>query len=282
MKRSLRALERFLILLPGIVIAYLSVRDIFPYFNHRLPEGLAVLATYALGAYVLIPALIRVLRSLRPAKHLPLYCVTPDGFASDPLNIGVIGGRRQLIAAMERCGWQVADPRNLHTITRQIFSLVARRSYPTAPVSHLYLFGRKHDIAFEAPIAGKSGSNRHHVRFWATTYEPRRPLNVTAIHWLSRHDRFTVQEPLWLGAASLDTGVNFIRHNLQVTHMIHPDTNQERDLIAGQLETAGLARKSETIILSKGYRLINRAWRGYLQTDGQMTVVHLKRPSTGR
>ena len=59
---SLRAFERFAILIPGLVIAVVSVQDIFPYFHERLPIGLAVLVTYALGAYVLIPALIRVPR----------------------------------------------------------------------------------------------------------------------------------------------------------------------------------------------------------------------------
>ena len=274
MKRSLRVAERFAVLLPGIAIAYLSVRNIFPYFEGRLPFGLAILVTYALGAYILIPALIRVIRSIRPAKHLPLYCVTPDGFASDPLNIGIIGNRRQLIAAMERCGWQVADPRNLQTLSRQVLSTVFRQPYDTAPVSSLYLFGRKQDLAFEAPITGKPGS-RHHVRFWATSYEPRRPLAINTIHWLSRHDRLTPENPLWLGAASLDVGMSFIRHNMQVSHMVHPDTDQERDLIVSQLKAAKMGVKTEIVTLSKAYRLVNRVWRGHLKTDGKMTVVHL-------
>ncbi len=48
-----------------------------------------------------MPALIRLFRIIHPPDHLPLYCVTPDGFASDPLNIGLISTRRQLIHAME-------------------------------------------------------------------------------------------------------------------------------------------------------------------------------------
>lgn len=277
MKRSLRVVERFLVLLPGIIIAYISVRNIFPYLDNRLPDGLAILTTYALGAYVLVPALIRVVRSIRPAKHLPLYCVTPDGFASDPLNIGIIGSRRQLIVAMERCGWQVADSRSLQTTTRQVLSTLLRQPYPTAPVSNLYLFGRKQDIAFEAPLAGgRPGSSRHHVRFWATTYEANRPLTVNTIHWLSRHDRLSPEKPLWLGAASLDVGVTLVRHNMQVSHMIHPDTNQERDLIASQVKATGLVRKQEAVTLSTAYRLVNRVWRGYLHTDGKMTVLHLR------
>src|SRR4051812_44631302 len=113
-----RLAKRFAVLIPGLIIAYFAVRDIVPLFNRRLPLSLAIIATYALAAYVLIPALIRLLRIARPPDHLPLYCVTPDGFASDPLNIGVIGTRRQLIMAMEKAGWYVADRHNLRNVIR--------------------------------------------------------------------------------------------------------------------------------------------------------------------
>jgi uncharacterized protein YutE (UPF0331/DUF86 family) len=63
---------------------------------------------------------------------------------------------------------------------------------------------------------------------------------------------------------------------MQLSHMIHPDTNQERDFIVGQLKKAGVVRKQEIVTLSKAYRLVNRVWRGYLHTDGKMTVVRLK------
>ena len=114
----LRLAKRFAVLVPGLVIAYFSVRNIFPYFDKRLPLGFAILFTYGLGAYVLAPALIRLYRIIWPAKHLPLYCVTPDGFASDPLNIGLIGTRQQVIKAMDKAGWYQAEPHNLRNIIR--------------------------------------------------------------------------------------------------------------------------------------------------------------------
>src|SRR5258708_745426 len=150
----LRPAKRFAVLLPGIVIAYFSVRDVFPYFNRRLPDAYAVLATYILGAYVLVPALIRLFRILRPATHLPLYCVTPDGFASDPLNIGIVATRRELIQAMEQTGWYMADSHTIKHLVRHVLSVVFGWDYPTAPLSNLYLFGRKQDLAFEIPLAG--------------------------------------------------------------------------------------------------------------------------------
>lgn len=58
--------------------------------------------------------------------------------------------------------------------------------------------------------------------------------------------------------------------------MIHPDTNAERELILKQLKAAKLVRRTETIVLSRPYRLVNRVWRGYLNSDGKMTVAHLR------
>jgi hypothetical protein len=271
------------VLVPGIVIAYFSVRSIFPYFDRRLPLGVAIFATYVLGAYILVPASIRLWRIFRPADHLPLYCVTPDGFASDPLNIGIVATRRQLIGCMEKSGWHVADPRHLRNMVREALSIVYGWSYPTAPVSNLYLFGRKQDIAFQIPLEGVAGGGRHHVRFWATTYENKRPLGIHSIHWQHRKDRVLGDNLLWVGASSLDVGVNFIRHNLQLTHMIDPDTNKERELIVDRLKARGLVKKVQYIKLGEPYKLINRVINGSLHTDGRMAVATLKTdPKTGR
>lgn len=270
----LRLAKRFAVLVPGIIITFFSVRDIFPYFNRRLPLGFAILITYVLGAYVLVPALIRLLRILWPAKHLPLYCVTPDGFASDPLNIGIIATRRELITAMEKAGWHTADPHRGHHLVRHVLSITYGWSYPNAPVSSLYLFGRKQDIAFEIPIEGKVG-NRHHVRFWATTYDDKKPLSIRSIRWHHRRTHVYGDNLLWVGAASLDVGIGFMRHNLQITHMIDPDTNQERELIVQQLKTQKLVKKIGSIKLGKPYRLVNRVLSGSLHTDGIMAIVKL-------
>lgn len=272
---SLRLAARFAILLPGIAIAYLSVRDIFPYFDRRLPLAFAILVTYALAAYVLIPALIRLVRIIHPPDHLPLYCVTPDGFASDPVNIGILANRHQLIASMEQAGWYVADPHTPRYVIRHILSTVYGWSYPNGPVSNLYLFGRRQDIAFEIPIDGTPGS-RHHVRFWATTYEDNRPLSFRSIHWHHRQAHVQDDNLLWVGAASLDIGIGFIRHNMQITHMIDPDTNQERELIVQQLWSQKLIKKAKTVELGQPYSLINRVINGYLDTDGKMTIISLR------
>lgn len=274
----LRMAARIAILLPGIAIAYLCVLEVFPYFDKRLPLGVAILLTYALGAYVFAPALTRLIRIIRPPAHLPIYSVTPDGLASDPINIGLIGTRRQLITAMEDAGWYMADNHSIKNICRMVIAIALGRSYDTAPVSNLYLFGRKQDIAFEIPI-GATPSTRHHVRFWATTFdEHKKRLDIKSIHWHNRRMHVFDDNLLWVGAASLDVGINFIRHNLQLSHMIDPDTNRERELIVKQLKSRGEIEDKITYIkLDNPYRLINRVLSGSLHTDGKMAIARLKK-----
>lgn len=45
---------------------------------------------------------------------------------------------------------------------------LAHRSYPTAPVSNLYVFGRVQDLAFEEPT--NDVQNRGHIRTWETAF----------------------------------------------------------------------------------------------------------------
>jgi len=270
-----RALKRLAVLAPGILIAYFSIRNIFPLFDKRLPLAIAIFLTYVLGAYVLIPAGIRLVRVVLPAKHLQAYSVTPDGFASDPVNIGIIGSRQELIAAMQAAGWTQADDHTVAHVAHQAVSVLLKRPYPAAPMSNLYLFGRRQDIGFELPLPGSRG-NRHHVRFWATNYQPGNRLDITAIKWHRRQSEIRSGQRLWLGAASRDVGFAFITHNVQITHMIDPDTNAERQLIVDGLTANHRTRSIETMRLAKPYRLANRAWRGQLKSDGQLVIVRLK------
>jgi hypothetical protein len=56
--------------------------------------------------------------------------------------------------------------------------------------------------------------------------------------------------------------------------MIHPNTDSERDLIVGQLTVK--SSPALNIRLEQPYKLVNRAWRGYLQTDGILKVCKLE------
>jgi hypothetical protein len=272
LKLPIRFAKRLAVFIPGVIIAVISFKYTLPFFDKRLPDAIAILFTYGLAAYVLIPGLIRLWRIVWPAYHLPLYCVTPDGFASDPLNVGVVGTRLNLIEAMEEAGWSKADPHTVSTMTKQFLSIVFRMDYPNGPASALFLFGRKQDLTF---ING-SGHHRHHVRFWSTTFTGDEPSSIHNVDWRHRKAQEQNTAMLWVGAASLDNGIMPIRHTMQLTHMVHPDTNVEREFVYNSLDSKGLVEKTSKLRLGNPYKLVNRTWRGELHTDGKMRVVWLK------
>lgn len=263
-------------MLPGIVIAYFAYKDILPFFNRGLPWILALLATYVMAAYVLIPLGGRIFSLIvKPPKHIPLYSTTPDGLACDPVNIGIIGTEQQLKTAMTSAGWYIADDKNVTTLMRYFISILLRRPYPTAPFSKLYLLGRGQDIGFQQPV-DNDPQHRHHVRFWAASHTGN-PRHLDHIDfWKEVHKSDLVNKRvLWVGAASLDSGIGIIRHNAQITHAVHPDTNAERELIARQIEKTSNVRKIRSVKIGEPYSLTNRVLTGYLHTDGKMKILEL-------
>lgn len=274
--RFIRLVKRLFVLALGAIIVYLAVWEFFPFFDHRIPWALALFATYVFTAYLFIPLVTRLIRIFVRPKHIPLYCVTPDGFASDPINIGLIGTRRQIEEAMEKAGWFVADKRTLRNMFRMGRAMLTRRPYVNAPFSSLYLFGRRQDVGFQKPIENNP-SHRHHVRFWACHLQGPEDFHEDVHFWNRFHrpgKKFGRQ--LWVGAASRDVGIMPIRHNMQLTHMIDPDTNAERDLIVSDLRAAHQVKKTLTEQVHPGLSLPNRVLGGVLHTDGKLRICILK------
>ena len=131
-----------------------------------------------------------------------------------------------------------------------------RRPDDDAPVSNLFLFERKQDLAFEQPVGG-GPRQRHHVRFW---------------RWDQMYDGRTA----WIGAATFDVRVGFSYTTGQVTHHIGPDVDAERDLIVTGLQQAGLV---ESIEWTDGFhsRLEGRNGGGdRWRTDGRLAIVMMR------
>lgn len=272
----LRLTKRFAVLLLGIGIVYVAVENIYPLFNRRLPALVAGIVTYIVFAYVLIPALIRLIRLVSRPRHVPFYSTTPDGFACDPINIGFFGTRQEVISAMGKIGWHQADPRTLKSIFRMIYSILLKRPYPTAPFSTLYLFGRGQDLGFQLPVSNNP-RHRHHVRFWAVKPEVAESFKQHVAFWQAHQPagRLKPGDFLWLGAASLDTGLGIIRHNAQITHTVHHDTNAERELLVKSLRAAKAITKTHNVMVAKPYQLQNRVISAYLLADGKLTICEL-------
>jgi hypothetical protein len=191
-----------------------------------------------------------------PGLSVARITTTADGHPGDPVNVALIGSEAEVVRAMAAAGWTPADAITLGTSLRIVADSVLSRPDDDAPVSDLYLFGRKQDLAFERPI-GDNPRKRHHVRFW-------------------RWDRQQDGRPVWFGSATLDERVGLSYTTGQVTHHIGPDVDAERALVASTLSAAGYVLEEEWV---NGFhtQLEGRNGGGdRWQTDGRLEVLVLR------
>jgi len=163
------------------------------------------------GTIIGHPALLRA----------PRHTVTKQGHRGDPVNIAFVGTEENLHRALAAARWYAADPITLQSSLRIAADVVLKKPYPHAPVSDLYLWGRRQDLAYEQPV-GDSPKQRHHVRFWRS-----REVDPDG-------------DPLWLGAATFDQRVEISRTTGGVTHKIAPEVDRERNKLVRDTAGAGL------------------------------------------
>jgi len=195
--------------------------------------------------------------SVSPAEVIPPTNFARDGSPSDPLNVRVIGTADQLSAAFVSAGWYRADELSFITSLRISFDALLARKYSSAPVSDLYLFGRRQDFAFEKP--GRSVRQRDHVRFW------RAKLPATD------------GRPIWIGGATRDDKVELSRTNHLPTHGIAPDVDDERNLIADDLIATGWVVAERSVPDFTGPTQTKNAMGDTYHTDGQAILLTLAR-----
>ena len=223
-----------------------------------------LVAAYLLTAYLVLP----LLWSEHERRHHPALDTAPkvttnaDGIPGDPINVALVGSRPELVGAMLAAGWRPADPITFRSSVEIAESVLLDRPDPDAPVSSLYLFGRKQDLAFEREV-GSSADHRHHVRWW-------------------KSDQPDAQgRPLWLGDATFDADSGLSHLTGQITHHIAPDIDAERDALIADLAKAGQL-ESEYQWPGVGPTQDGRNAEGdRYETDGLMTVGVLKATDAG-
>ena len=171
--------------------------------------GLVVV--WAAVAYLLIPeAWYRHARRHPALDDVETITHTADGIPGDPLNIAAVATDREFKLLMLAAKWYPADPLTLESCLEIAEATVLKRPYDDAPVSNLYLWRRKQDLAFEKPV-GTDPRQRHHVRFW-------------------KSDRLDeAGRPLWIGSATYDRAVGLSHTTGQITHHIAANVDDERD-----------------------------------------------------
>jgi hypothetical protein len=178
-----------------------------------------ILCAYGAIAYVMLPRTWAHFEHQKGLAGFTMVTRTAQGIPGDPLNIGLVGSKDDVLCAMHAAGWYPADPITLRSSLKIVGSVVLDRPYPDAPVSNLFYQGRREDLAFEKPD-GRSADRRQHVRLWQVL------------------KRGQEGRPVWLGAATFDRGVGLSRYTGQVTHHIAPDIDAERDRLTDDLKSA--------------------------------------------
>jgi hypothetical protein len=179
----------------------------------------AVVLLYVLLAYAVLPALWTHHEHQPGLANRPLVTRTAQGIPGDPLNVGLVGIKEEVIRAMRDADWYPADAITLKTSIEIAGSVLFDRPYRDAPVSDLFYDGRREDLAFEQPV-GSSADRRHHVRYWLVLEH-------------GREDR-----PVWLGAVTFDRGAGISHRTGAITHHIAPDIDAERNRLISSLDAA--------------------------------------------
>lgn len=218
--------------------------------------ALAVVIAYALLAYLVLPALWTHHEHQKGLATLPMVTRTAQGIPGDPINVGLVGDKKDVLCAMHAAGWYPADPVTLRSSIEIVGSVLLDRPYRDAPVSPLFYLDRREDLAFEKPV-GNSADHRHHVRFWKVL------------------DQGEEKRPVWLGDATFDKSVGVSRYTGAITHHIDADIDAERMLLATDLENAGMVT-AKYQVTGVGPTLAGRNGGGDLYyTDGEVWIMRL-------
>jgi membrane-associated phospholipid phosphatase len=231
--------------------------DTSPVLTDHAAEGLAVgvallvaavLAWSALSDPVLKRALVpppaislsaSAVVTQAEVARLPVFSVKLDGAHMEPIGIVFVGTRAQLTATFERAGWSVADPATFVTIVHAFTDAALDLPYGTAPVTPTLLGGHTQDVAFERPQGRPTVRVRHHARWWQTGFT-------------------AGGEPVWVGTTSFDEGIVLSSAVLLLpSHMIAPDIDAERDLVARELLGTGRVSREPTVTVSAPVRGTN-------------------------
>jgi len=254
-------LDGLFFLLGAVAAGALAVLTVRQIMLGGITDWWLVLVLWIVIAYLLLPRVHTMLALV----YVPDYFIgrtrVYEGLLGDPVNVALRGSAEQVHEAMSRAGWRLADELGFRSGLRIVLSTLTRRTYATAPVSPLFLFGRVQEFTYQQEVEG-SPARRHHVRFWRTPDGWYLPGGASVD---------------WLAAGTYDKRVGLSLFTLQITHKIDKHVDQERDHI---LRTVGDANDGITSSViehfSSGYHSRNGGGDAII-TDGALPVLDLRR-----
>lgn len=205
---------------------------------------------------VLLTALLALIRFYPYNYNFPTYpkiTHTQSGAAGDPINLLFVGSQDQIMHSFQQAGWLIPDPITSQTSAKIAVDSLAHKSYPTAPVSNLYVFGRVQDLAFEKPT--NDVQNRGHIRLWKT-------------------GTLIGGQLVWVGQASYDSGIEISATNHLPTHHIAPTVDLERNAVGSDLEKTGLVKEEADAAFTPPILYARNGGGDYYESDGDVLVIN--------
>lgn len=184
--------------------------------------------------------------------NAPQRTTSRNNKPGDPINLVFIGTAQEIEQAFHEAAWTQPRSKNAQSIWRTMQAVLNNDGYDEAPVSELFLFGRKEDLVFEKVL--DTFNKRHHLRLWQTP--------TTAPDG----------RPIWLAAATHDVGIDYSSGS----HATDPNLDDERAQVSADLWLGGGVQAEQLIAppnpLSSGTTATGGEWH----TDGNLDVIDIK------
>lgn len=175
------------------------------------------------------------------------------------LNLMFVAKEDDLQRAFAQSGWLKVDKRTPPRIAWHLFW--QRQHYAKLPMNWLYVFGKPQDYSYVMPDPTAIVGRRHHLRIWKT-------------------DRTVDGSPLWVGAATHDVSIHFVKHKLKLLHRIDPNVDAERDFIGQDLAIATHPAAEEYLQSDAPVFKARTSTGQEYYSDSRMLLVQLTPPPT--
>jgi len=188
--------------------------------------------------------------------QIPRRVADKDGNPGDMVNFLLIGSEEQVKAMFQAAGWVQVDRDTKDAVLQALVSSLSKQAYLTMPMSQLYLFSRPQDYGFAHAEPLTVVTTRHHLRIWKST------LTVGG-------------QPVWVGAATHDMGIERDQRNGNLTHHIDPNVDDERDFVSRSLTDSGYVTQHTNIMPPDPIKDERTATGGSFHSNGEILVLWL-------
>jgi hypothetical protein len=156
----------------------------------------------------------------------------------------------------QAAGWVQVDRDTKDAVLQALVASLSKQAYLTMPMSQLYLYGRPQDYGFAHAEPLTVVTTRHHLRIWKS------PLTVGG-------------QPVWVGAATHDMGIERDQRNGNLTHHIDPNVDEERDFVSRSLVGSGYVTQHTSVMPPDPIKDEKTATGGSFHSNGEVLVLWL-------